>query len=485
MTTNKIAVFVDYDNQQLDVFALIEMLRERGRVVIRRAYADWVTRQSYRKTVVQAGFELIDCPKISATHKNAADIRLAVDCLSIGYDHEDIETFVLVTGDVDFVPLINKLRTMGRDTIVVAANASAAELLLQSCDEYIPAYRLDEIETHSTEQLSFEESLELLKKAYEYLKTRSSDLQGKDIKSLLKNRILQLNPSFDEKDYEDCSSFTSYLEKARMFVKLDGIFTEKTPARGEPSESKESQAVIFPETLLIKVFNEILRRWGPPVTFAKFEKMLFGIHPGISLKLYGVKNAKHVINAFKEQGLLITDGTHIDIKPDTRFKLGLKQLKFFHKPETRKIIISKIIALAKSWDSEKKDLTLSELKKSMIEEGENAIARSDFDGVINTLKTGGAFLSPDNIPISSLNIPLHLVSYRLADLEDEVLRTSIYRLLLLSSIENNEQELKALSELLLGKNDSKKITEIKKIFQELETAKKITRKNNSWVKYRK
>jgi len=91
----KIAVFVDYDNQQLDVFALIELLRERGRVVIRRAYADWVTKQSYRKAVVQAGFELIDCPKVSATHKNAADIRLAVDCLSVSYDNDDIEIYVL------------------------------------------------------------------------------------------------------------------------------------------------------------------------------------------------------------------------------------------------------------------------------------------------------------------------------------------------------------------------------------------------------
>jgi uncharacterized protein (TIGR00288 family) len=252
----KIAVFVDYDNQQLDLFALIELLRERGRVVIRKAYADWVTRQSYRKTVVQAGFELIDCPKVTATHKNAADIRLAVDCLSVSYDNEDIELFVIVTGDVDFVPLINKLRAMGRETVVVASDGSAAELLQQACDEYIPAHRLDQIETTSTGQLTFEESLILLKKSYDQIKLKEYDRDAKDIKSLLKQKIIQLNPSFDEKDYEDCSSFSDYLEKARLFIDLSEIFDKKPDHKSASAEQKENQPIQFPETLLIKVYNE-------------------------------------------------------------------------------------------------------------------------------------------------------------------------------------------------------------------------------------
>ncbi len=483
---SKIAVFVDYDNQQLDVFALIELLRERGRVVIRRAYADWVSKQSYRKTVVQAGFELIDCPKVTATHKNAADIRLAVDCLSISYENDDIETYVFVTGDVDFVPLINKLRTMGRETVVVSSDSSAAELLQQACDEYVPAHRLDEIETVSAGQLTFEESLPLLKKAYEQLKLKGFEKRdASDVKSLLKQHILQLNPSFDEKDYEDFTSFTQYLDKARMFIDLEGIFTQKPPIKTETADLKEVPVLLFPETLLIKVYNEVLRRWGRPVTMQKYEKMLFGIHPDISLKLYGVKNIKQLVTQFKEMELLKISGSNIEIEPNVRFKLTLKQLKFFHKPEMRKIVISKIIALAKNWDTDKRDLTINELRKCIIDEGDTAISRSDFDGIINILKIGGAFLSPDNVPVSSLNIPMHLCSYDLNQLEEIILSMSIYKLVNASNIEDNDKELGALAGLLLGRNDTKKITEIRKLLHKLDKENLVVHKNKSWIKYRK
>lgn len=483
---SKIAVFVDYDNQQLDVFALIELLRERGRVVIRRAYADWVSKQSYRKTVVQAGFELIDCPKVTATHKNAADIRLAVDCLSISYENDDIETYVFVTGDVDFVPLINKLRTMGRETVVVSSDSSAAELLQQACDEYVPAHRLDEIETVSAGQLTFEESLPLLKKAYEQLKLKGFEKRdASDVKSLLKQHILQLNPSFDEKDYEDFTSFTQYLDKARMFIDLEGIFAQKSPIKTEAADLKDVPVLQFPETLLIKVYNEVLRRWGRPVTMQKYEKMLFGIHPDISLRLYGVKNIKQLVTQFKEMELLKISGSNIEIEPDVRFKLTLKQLKFFHKPEMRKIVISKIIALAKNWDTDKRDLTINELRKCIMDEGDTAISRSDFDGIINILKIGGAFLSPDNVPVSSLNIPMRLCSYDLNQLEEIILSMSIYKLINASNIEDNDKELGALAGLLLGRRETKKITEIRKLLHKLDKEKLVIHKNKFWVKYRK
>ncbi|MCK4764499.1 MAG: NYN domain-containing protein [Candidatus Aminicenantes bacterium] len=481
--SKKIAVFVDYDNQQLDVFALIELLREKGRVVIRRAYADWVSRQSYRKSVVQAGFELIDCPKITATHKNAADIRLAVDCLSISYENEDLDIFVFVTGDVDFVPLINKLRTMGRETVVVASDSSAAELLQQACDEYIPAYRLDEIETISQGQLTFEESLTLLRRACEQVKLKGYDRGSQDIKSLVKQKMMQLNPSFDEKDYDDCRSFTAYLDKAGMFIKLDDMLGGKASVKSGQAELKELQ--VFPDTLMIKVYNEALQKWGVPVTLQKFEKMLFGIHQDISLKLYGVKNTKQLITGFQEKGLLTMDGARIEIAPGTRFDLTLRQLKFYHRPETRKIVISKIISLARNWDTERSDLTLHELKKSIINESEGAISRADFDGIINLLKQGGVFLSPDNVPISSLNIPLHLLSYELNELEEIVLSISIFRLVNSSNLEDSEKELTALAGLLLGSDSKNKVAEIEGLLKKLERDKKIARKNNYWVRYRK
>jgi len=486
LSTKKIAVFVDYDNQQLDVFALIELLRERGRVVIRKAYADWVARKSYRKSVAQAGFELIDCPRVTATHKNAADIRLAVDCLSVSYETDDIQIYVLVTGDVDFVPLINKLRTQGREIVVVAANQSAADLLMQSCDEFIPSYRLDKVETVSTGQLTFEDSLELLKKAYERLKSRGDDKAGKDTKSLLKQSMLQLNTSFDENDYEDCTSFTSYLEKARMYVKMDSNFEDAKPTgRSQGQDTRENAGLQIPDTLLVKVYNDAVRRWGRPITVSRFEKALFSSHQGQTLKSQGLKNINPLLNEFKEKGLLTIDNLKIVIPPNIRFRLGLEHLKLLHKPEVRKIVISKIITLARNWDEDKSDLTLNELRKSIIGSGDHAIARSDFNGIINALKAGGAFVSPDNVPVGSWNIPLHLISDKLSDLEAIILNKSIYKLISLSDIAHEEDEMSALAELLLGKPDKRKIDEVQNIFLELEKDEQIRQKNSYWIKNRK
>ncbi len=481
----KIAVFVDYDNQQLDVFALIEYLREKGRVVIRRAYADWVTRQSYRKTVVQAGFELIDCPKISATHKNAADIRLAVDCLSISYENDDIEIYVFVTGDVDFVPLINKLRTQGRETIVVASNSSAAELLQQACDEYIPSYRLDQIETVSAGQLSFEESLPLLKKAYEQVKGKGYDTRRSDVKSLVKSQMLQFNNSFDEKDYDDCSSFTQYLDKARMFINLEGLFSERSGNRSVSPESKDNQAIQFPETLFIKAYNESMRRFGRPVTMPAFEKILFGIRPDISFKAYGVKNTKQLLGDFKEKGLVKISGSSFEVLPEIGLELTLKQLKLYHKPQLRKIVLSKIISVAKSWDSEKQDLTINGLVRSITGDGDAAFSKSDFNAIINILKFGGAFLSPDNFTVSSLNIPMRLRSFELSELEAIILSVSIFKIVQSSGIADSEEELGALAELLLGRQEKSQVQQVKKHLTQLEDDKLIMNKKKLWVKFRK
>ncbi|MCP4220295.1 MAG: NYN domain-containing protein [bacterium] len=482
--TKKIAVFVDYDNQQLDVFSLIELLRERGRVVIRRAYADWVTRQSYRKTVVQAGFELIDCPKVTATHKNAADIRLAVDCLSISYENDDIETYVFVTGDVDFVPLINKLRTMGRDTIVVAADSSAADLLQQACDEYIPAYRLDEIETVSAGQLSFDESLPLLKKATEQIKLVGlGKRDAADIRSMLKQKMRQLNPSFDEKDYEDCSSFTQYIEKARLHMNMDNLFHDK-PVKQEQSGPKDNQSIPFPENLFIKVYNEALRRYGNPVNLSKYEKILLGMHDDFSFKPYGVSNTKQLIGLLKDKGLLKLNRTNLEIAPDVQFKLTLKQLKLFHKPQVRKIVISKIITIAKNWDAEK-DLTINQLKKNILQDWESSISRRDFFSILDMLKAGGVFLSPDNAPVSSLNIPMHLYSYKLDELEDIVVSVSMYKLITTSGMADSADVLDALAELLLGHKEGNAVKEIERLLVRLEKDKQVMKKSKFWSKFRK
>ncbi|MCP4148362.1 MAG: hypothetical protein GY757_11480 [bacterium] len=293
--------------------------------------------------------------------------------------------------------------------------------------------------------------------------------------------MLQLNPSFDEKDYDDCSSFTQYIDKARMFTNLHDRFDDKNTSDAQTSDSKDP-VILFPESLLIKIYNEVIRRYDRPVTIQKYEKILFGAHKDISLKLYGISNVKQLMSQFKEKGLLKINKSAIEINPDTRFELTLKQLKLYHKPEVRKIVLSKIITLIKNWDVDNRDLTINALKKSILDESEAALSRRDFSGIINILKAGGAFLSPDNEPVSSLNIPMHLCSYQLHYLEDRILATSLHKLINAAGIADNNEELGALAGLLLGRKEENRIQDIKKLLVKLEKEKLIANKNNSWVK---
>ena len=119
------------------------------------------------------------------------------------------------------------------------------------------------------------------------------------------------------------------------------------------------------------------------------------------------------------------------------------------------------------------------------DEGRPTIPKSDFISIINVLKVGKAFLSPDNVPVSALHIPMHLCTYELGQLEDIVLSMSIYKLVNASNFEDSIDELGALASLLLGRNDEKKIREIKTLFQKLENDKYIFYKNKSWMKFRK
>lgn len=154
----RIALFLDYENlaigaredlggMQFDIRPIADALAERGRVVVRRAYADWSYFDEDRRMLTRQHVELIEIPqRLGAVRKNAADIKMAVDALELCFERDYITTYVICTGDSDFTPLVGKLRELNRRVIGVGLQASTSKLLPPACDEFLFYERLEGVD---------------------------------------------------------------------------------------------------------------------------------------------------------------------------------------------------------------------------------------------------------------------------------------------------------------------------------------------------
>ena len=144
---SNLAVFCDFENialgvrdaklKKIDIRPIVERLLLKGSIVAKKAYCDWDRYKEYKPTMHEAAFELIEIPHTRLSGKNSADIRMVVDALDLCYTKEHIDTFVIVSGDSDFSPLVSKLRENAKSVIGVGVKSSTSDLLMNNCDEFI------------------------------------------------------------------------------------------------------------------------------------------------------------------------------------------------------------------------------------------------------------------------------------------------------------------------------------------------------------
>jgi uncharacterized protein (TIGR00288 family) len=144
---NNMAVFCDFENIALgvqdakyDKFSIktvLEKLLVKGSIVVKKAYCDWERYKSYKAGMHEAAFELIEIPHVRQSGKNSADIRMVVDALDLCYTKAHVDTFVVISGDSDFSPLVSKLRENNKRVIGIGVKASTSDLLIKNCDEFI------------------------------------------------------------------------------------------------------------------------------------------------------------------------------------------------------------------------------------------------------------------------------------------------------------------------------------------------------------
>ena len=242
---NNMAMFCDFENvaigvrdakyDKFDVRKVLEHLLLKGSIVVKKAYCDWDRYKAFKPAMHEAAFELIEIPHVRMSGKNSADIRMVVDALDLCYTKSHVDTFVIISGDSDFSPLVSKLRENNKTVIGVGVKQSSSDLLIANCDEFIyyddlvrektkrqgrkrlpspaPAAAVaDAVKAPANEGDKKQEAIDLVMETVEALfKERGAEekLWGSMVKQALKRR----KPGFNE-SYYGFRSFSKLLEEA-------------------------------------------------------------------------------------------------------------------------------------------------------------------------------------------------------------------------------------------------------------------------------
>jgi uncharacterized protein (TIGR00288 family) len=247
-----LAVFIDFENlvlglkdhhERFDFDRVLSRLLERGYIIVKRAYADWQRFASYTSILHESAVELIEVPVRRMTGKNSADIRLCVDALDLSYSKPHIDTFVILSGDSDFSPLVSKLRENNKHVIGVGMRASTSVLLRDNCDEFIyyedlaPAGRsktplpipVSPPPISKAAPAAADKQPEAMGFLVDALQTLRSEKRERFWSSLIKTAIRRKHPSFEESAY-GYRGFDRMLEdaKAKGLVTLERDAANRT-----------------------------------------------------------------------------------------------------------------------------------------------------------------------------------------------------------------------------------------------------------------
>jgi len=232
------AVFCDFENialgvqdakyEKFDIAKVLERLLLKGSIVVKKAYCDWERYKAFKPAMHEAAFELIEIPHIRQSGKNSADIRMVVDALDLCYTKAHVETFVIISGDSDFSPLVSKLRENDKQVIGVGVKNSSSDLLIANCDEFIyyddlvrekkrPARKQqakpssEAAPAKKSDETRRQDALELISETVDALVAE----RGEDEKiwgSMVKQALKRRKPGFNE-SYYGFRSFNALLEE--------------------------------------------------------------------------------------------------------------------------------------------------------------------------------------------------------------------------------------------------------------------------------
>jgi hypothetical protein len=341
----RIALFLDYENLAIgarealgglsfDLKPVLDALAERGRVIARKAYADWSAFDEDRRMLTRGHVELIEIPqRMGASRKNAADIKMAVDALEMAFERDYVTTFVICTGDSDLTPLVHKLRELNKRVIGVGIKDSTSALLPPACDEFLFYEQLDGVdvpagagrrrgsrggrggaskkaatqapapEPEPEEEPVEDRTADIDELAVRVAQTvaglqRSSD--GTVLGSSVKRAMLRKDPTFSEAEY----GFRAFGELLRHLAERNVIELAAGSAKGDPEVSLPVHGGETEAFALLAKAVAARQAKGDVVYLSGLKNHVRKLQPGFSEKTFGYGGFLQFAKAAATQGVV-------------------------------------------------------------------------------------------------------------------------------------------------------------------------------------
>ena len=334
----KIAVFIDFDNieigvkstlqREFDVAAVLDALKERGEIVTKIAYANWGRMETSTRAMSEHAVQMVQRDPSPRGDKNGADINLALDALEMAFTHDHINAFAIVSGDSDFIALVNKLKQYDKRVFVVGGRAFTSTILQKNCHEFIsyesllddnrpprpaPPPQPVAAPTAQAQQapapyqpppqrqpqrrpppLDLAQAMPLVERALQVLERREVRPQL----GLLKSTMLQLDATFNEKAY-GAGSFTDFIEKLQKanFVQVtgnEGRYMIRRRGAGGPEKAAPKPEEALPALRDVLETHRLDMEEG--VTAAQLEEWVSSEQPGFDWKHYGFQEFSEFLN---------------------------------------------------------------------------------------------------------------------------------------------------------------------------------------------
>jgi uncharacterized protein (TIGR00288 family) len=345
-----IAVFVDYDNieigvkstlrREFDVSLALDALKERGDVVAKFAYANWGRQEGATRQMAENAVQMVQRIPSPRGDKNGADINLALDALEMAFTHAHVNAFAIVSGDSDFIPLVNKLKEYGKTVFVLGGKAFTSTILQQNCHEFVSYESLledgdrivaqpmpdrrdqrkdggeskikDGRERDKRERgqrpapLDLAQAMPLVERALQVLERRAVQPQL----GLLKSTMLQLDPAFSERAY-GAGSFSDFVEKLKKsdFINVSGsggrYIIERRGGHGGPDRVAPKPEEALPGLRDVLETHRMELENGVPA--ADLEQWVTAELPNFSLQKYGFQRFAEFLNYAQDKTVVRTE----------------------------------------------------------------------------------------------------------------------------------------------------------------------------------
>ncbi len=345
-----IAVFVDYDNieigvkstlrREFDVSLPLGALKERGDIVAKFAYANWGRQEGATRQMAENAVQMVQRIPSPRGDKNGADINLALDALEMAFTHAHVNAFAVVSGDSDFIPLVNKLKEYGKTVFVVGGKAFTSTILQQNCHEFVSyeslledgerivaqpmPERRDRVDRPERQDrpdrdrkdrrergprpapLDLTQVLPLVERALQVLERRAVQPQL----GLLKSTMLQLDPAFSERAY-GAGSFSDFVDKLKKadFINVSGsggrYVIERRSGGGPEKVAPRPEEALPPLRDVLETHRMELEEGG--ATAEELEQWMQVEHPDFQLTKFGFQQFSELLNYAQDKTVVRTE----------------------------------------------------------------------------------------------------------------------------------------------------------------------------------